>query len=136
MGCLLCENERNQIIVYNDLYRLVLVEDPYYVGYIRLIWNTHIKEMTDLSHEEAMIIFEAILQIENIMRKTLNPDKINIASLGNVVTHLHWHIIPRFCQDRHFPNSIWGEITHINYLPDLIKIQKQQEMVDRLMVLL
>jgi diadenosine tetraphosphate (Ap4A) HIT family hydrolase len=36
------------------------------------------------------------------------PDKINLASLGNVVPHLHWHVIPRFADDPHFPNPVWG----------------------------
>ena len=38
----------------------------------------------------------------------VNPDKINLASLGNMVPHLHWHVIPRFRDDRHFPEPIWG----------------------------
>ena len=45
------------------------------------------------------------------------PDKVNIASFGNMVPHLHWHIIPRFEVDRHYPNPIWGEVTHPEYLP-------------------
>jgi diadenosine tetraphosphate (Ap4A) HIT family hydrolase len=39
----------------------------------------------------------------------LQPDKINLASLGNVVPHLHWHVIPRFADDPHFPNPVWGQ---------------------------
>jgi diadenosine tetraphosphate (Ap4A) HIT family hydrolase len=38
----------------------------------------------------------------------LRPDKINLASLGNMVAHLHWHVIPRFADDPHFPQPIWG----------------------------
>jgi diadenosine tetraphosphate (Ap4A) HIT family hydrolase len=38
----------------------------------------------------------------------MQPDKINLASLGNVVPHLHWHVIPRFVDDPHFPNPVWG----------------------------
>jgi diadenosine tetraphosphate (Ap4A) HIT family hydrolase len=39
----------------------------------------------------------------------LHPDKINLASFGNVVPHLHWHVIPRFEDDAHFPAPIWGK---------------------------
>ena len=39
----------------------------------------------------------------------LEPHKINLASFGNLTPHLHWHVIPRFEDDPHFPNSIWGE---------------------------
>jgi diadenosine tetraphosphate (Ap4A) HIT family hydrolase len=38
----------------------------------------------------------------------MQPDKINLASLGNVVPHLHWHVIPRFADDAHFPSPIWA----------------------------
>ena len=34
--------------------------------------------------------------------------KINLATLGNVVPHLHWHVIARFDWDSHFPNPVWG----------------------------
>lgn len=38
----------------------------------------------------------------------MHPDKINLAEFGNMVPHLHWHIIPRYTDDSHFPESIWG----------------------------
>ncbi len=42
------------------------------------------------------------------MRELLEPEKINLASFGNMVPHLHWHVIPRFADDPHFPNSVFG----------------------------
>ena len=42
------------------------------------------------------------------LRTVLAPDKINLASLGNVVPHLHWHVIPRFADDAHFPAPVWA----------------------------
>jgi len=44
-----------------------------------------------------------------VLRQALGPSKINLASLGNMVPHLHWHVIARFDWDSHFPNPIWGE---------------------------
>jgi diadenosine tetraphosphate (Ap4A) HIT family hydrolase len=38
----------------------------------------------------------------------LQPDKINLASLGNMVPHLHWHVVPRWRDDSHFPAPIWA----------------------------
>jgi len=35
------------------------------------------------------------------------PHKVNLASLGNVVPHVHWHVIPRFLDDRHYPDPVW-----------------------------
>jgi diadenosine tetraphosphate (Ap4A) HIT family hydrolase len=53
---------------------------------------------------------EVVFVVESAVRQKLQPDKINLASLGNLVPHLHWHVIPRWRGDRHFPNPIWGEM--------------------------
>jgi len=50
----------------------------------------------------------AVFATEQALREALAPDKVNLASLGNVVPHLHWHVIPRFRDDRHFPAPIWA----------------------------
>lgn len=114
--CVLCKNEEKEILFSNDLFRIIYVEDEFYFGYIRLILNRHVSEMTDIDPTDAHKIFSALLIIERCIRDTLNPDKINLASLGNMVPHLHWHIIPRYKNDRHFPNPIWGMITNEEYL--------------------
>jgi diadenosine tetraphosphate (Ap4A) HIT family hydrolase len=50
----------------------------------------------------------SVLIVERVLREQLAPDKVNLASLGNVVPHLHWHVIARFEADSHFPQPIWG----------------------------
>ena len=117
MSCIFCK-QGNEHVLYNcDLYRIIVVEDKYYPGYMQIVANKHIKELSDLGRFEAVDIFRAIWQLETRMRDIFKPDKVNIASFGNMVPHLHWHIIPRFEVDRHYPNSIWGEVTHPEYLP-------------------
>jgi diadenosine tetraphosphate (Ap4A) HIT family hydrolase len=49
------------------------------------------------------------MRVERALRNELQPDKINLASLGNMVPHLHWHVIARFSDDAHFPSPIWAE---------------------------
>jgi len=121
MSCVFCEQSSRsseKVILSNDVCRVILVADKYYPGYIQIISNSHVKELTDLSSDNALIVFNTILHMEKTIRKIFNPDKVNIASLGNVVPHLHWHIIPRYFNDRHFPNPVWGEILNPEYLPD------------------
>lgn len=65
-------------------------------------------EMTDLQPDEAAEIMWAVFSVERALREVLNPDKINLATLGNVVPHVHWHVIPRWRDDTHFPKPIWG----------------------------
>ena len=54
-------------------------------------------------------MMNVVFAVETAIREIIHPDKINLASLGNKTPHLHWHVIPRFENDKHFPNSHWGE---------------------------
>lgn len=110
MSCELCDQPGGELLWQNDLCRVILVNDPHYPGFCRIILNRHLKEMTDLEESERMQVMNVVFAVEAAVRTVLRPDKINLASLGNVVPHLHWHVIPRFTDDRHFPNPIWGEI--------------------------
>jgi diadenosine tetraphosphate (Ap4A) HIT family hydrolase len=93
----------------DDLCRVILVSDPDYPGYCRVICNRHVREMTDLEASARDRVMRVVFAAEEAVRRVMRPDKINLASFGNMVPHLHWHVIPRFVNDRHFPNSIWGE---------------------------
>jgi diadenosine tetraphosphate (Ap4A) HIT family hydrolase len=132
-NCIFCSSPpRGQRILYaNDLYRVILVDDQYYVGYLQVILNEHIKELTDLSQENALKLFAGVLTLEQTIRQVYSPDKINIASLGNVVPHVHFHIIPRFKTDRHFPNPIWGKVTHPDYLPSQELQQRTKQLIEQ-----
>jgi diadenosine tetraphosphate (Ap4A) HIT family hydrolase len=68
----------------------------------------HIKEMTDLINSKRHELMGIVFMVESVLRENLNPDKINLATLGNITPHLHWHIIPRYRHDNHFPESIWS----------------------------
>jgi len=50
---------------------------------------------------------ELVNLVEALMRSHLRPDKVNLASLGNMVPHLHWHVIGRYTWDSHFPSPVW-----------------------------
>lgn len=109
MTCELCDNPGSNILWQDDLCRVILVDDDDYPGFCRVILNRHVKEMTDLPLQERHRVMEAVFATEEAVREVLQPDKINLASLGNMVPHVHWHVISRFADDRHFPNPIWGE---------------------------
>lgn len=110
MSCELCDNPSDEILWQDGSCRIVLVDDPHYPGFCRVILNRHVKEMTDLPEQERMALMTVVFAVESAVREIVQPDKINLASLGNVVPHMHWHVIPRFADDRHFPNPIWGEV--------------------------
>ncbi|MDQ3260028.1 MAG: HIT family protein [Pseudomonadota bacterium] len=109
--------------------RVVLVGDPDYAGFSRVIWQNHVREMTDLSREDRTHFMSIVFAVEETLRQIMQPDKINLASLGNVTPHLHWHVIPRFVGDKHFPGPIWGHVmrespskTPTNELSDRLRV--------------
>lgn len=108
-NCDLCKHH-GDVIVSTTQWRVVLVDDAHYPGFCRVIWNRHVKEMTDLSAGERLNLMDVVWQVESAIRAVMKPYKINLASLGNVVPHLHWHVIPRFKDDMHFPNPVWGQV--------------------------
>ena len=103
MDCPLCSKIDEDIIYENDIFRVILVDEI--PGYIRVIANKHIKEFSELSDKEVIDIMLAIKKIEKKMIEFLRPDKVNIASLGNMVPHLHIHIIPRYENDPWWPGT-------------------------------
>ena len=109
MNCPLCESPGGELLLQDDFCRVVLVSDtPGYPGFCRVILNRHVQEMTDLDSEARGRLMDMVWKTEQAVRAVMHPDKINLASLGNVVPHLHWHVIPRFADDPHFPSPIWG----------------------------
>ena len=111
MQCELCDSDGGEILVQRDKFRVVAVggsEGENYPGFCRVIWNEHVREMTDLAHADRELFMRAVFLVEAALRLSLSPDKINLASLGNMTPHLHWHIIPRFSNDVSFPKPIWA----------------------------
>ena len=107
-GCELCEAEGGRLVLSNECLRVVLVDDPDFPGFARVIWTDHVREMSDLAAKDGQHLMQTVFAVERAQRAVLAPEKVNLASLGNVVPHLHWHVIPRFADDSHFPQPVWG----------------------------
>jgi diadenosine tetraphosphate (Ap4A) HIT family hydrolase len=107
-GCELCTGTGGDVLHRTDRFRVVLVDDANYPGFCRVIWNSHVREMSELAVDERAALMEAVWQVEAAMREVMAPTKVNLASLGNAVPHLHWHVIPRFADDAHFPAPVWA----------------------------
>ena len=114
-NCVLCKDElkpeEGQIIWRGDDCRVIMVNDPDLPGFCRVIWNRHVAEMTDLSYGERDHLMTLVFAVEEAVRHVMHPDKVNIAALGNMVPHIHWHVIPRFKDDAFFPGSAWSKKT-------------------------
>ena len=108
--CLLCAQTGGVLLWNGSLLRVIDACDPVYPGTTRVVLNRHVAEMTDLGEADQQRVMRAVLCVERVMRDMLGPDKVNLAALGNMVAHLHWHVIPRWTDDPHFPQAIWAAL--------------------------
>jgi diadenosine tetraphosphate (Ap4A) HIT family hydrolase len=109
MACELCRAAGGERIANSPRWHVVRVDDASFPAYYRVIWNAHVAEFSDLSLGERTECMEVVARVERVLRERLRPTKINLASLGNVVPHLHWHVVARFDWDSHFPGSTWAQ---------------------------
>ncbi|XYJ10143.1 HIT family protein [Telluria sp. B2] len=107
-GCELCDLAALKPVYADSKLSVIIVDDANYPGFCRVIWRDHVREMSDLSREDRLLLNEAVVQVELAVREVMKPAKVNVASLGNVVPHLHWHVIPRYTDDAHFPAPVWA----------------------------
>jgi diadenosine tetraphosphate (Ap4A) HIT family hydrolase len=100
------------VVARTPQFRVVRVVDGdearRFPAFYRLIWATHVAEFSDLGAPERHACMDAVTAIEQVLRDMLAPTKVNLATLGNVVPHLHWHVIARFDWDSHFPAPVWA----------------------------
>lgn len=108
LSCPLCTPAEEDILWRDAFCRVILIDDPAYPGFCRVILNRHVGEMSDLPESERHRLMDVVFAVEAVLRRLMRPDKINLASLGNIVPHVHWHVIPRFAGDTHFPQPVWA----------------------------
>ena len=108
-GCPLCEAEGGPLIFKNEQLRVIQAQEEGFPAFYRVVWNSHVVEFSDLTDAERLTCMNTVASVEKTLRQQLQPSKINLASLGNAVPHLHWHVVARFDWDSHFPEPIWGQ---------------------------
>ncbi|MFA7268495.1 MAG: HIT domain-containing protein [Sterolibacterium sp.] len=113
-ACELCLKPGGDILWEDERCRVIRVggkEGADYPGFCRVIWCKHVREMSDLPAVDRNHLMALVYATESALRSLYRPEKINLASLGNLVPHLHWHVIPRFADDPQFPAPIWASKT-------------------------
>jgi diadenosine tetraphosphate (Ap4A) HIT family hydrolase len=107
-GCALCDAVGGPLIFQGPKFRIVRAGEAAFPAFYRLVWIDHVAEISELSPADRHLCMDAVAQVEQLLREQLRPAKVNLAALGNVVPHLHWHVIARFGWDSHFPGAVWG----------------------------
>ncbi|RYX90890.1 MAG: HIT family protein [Comamonadaceae bacterium] len=107
-GCVLCDTDGGTLVFRNERLRVIHCAEAGFPAFYRVVWNAHAAEFSDLSADERAECMGAVVVVERVLREQLQPTKINLAALGNMVPHLHWHVIARFDWDSHFPAPVWA----------------------------
>ena len=122
--CELCVRPNSREIWHDDMLYVIDASNHELPGYVRVVLNRHVKEMTDLTDDEKRHVMDVVFFIESTMRSYLKPEKVNLAEFGNMTPHLHWHIIARFADDVYFPEAIWaGKVR----TPNLASLSRHHE---------
>ena len=108
VACPLCAEDGGALVWRGEHLRVIRAQEAGFPAFYRVVWNAHRAEFSDLSAAERVHCMEAVALVEQALREHLAPTKVNIAALGNMVPHLHWHVIARFGWDSHFPSPVWA----------------------------
>lgn len=131
--CPLCETDGGLLVFKNDQLRVIQAVEAGFPAFYRVVWNEHVAEFSDLSVEERPACMNAVVIVEQVLREQLKPTKINLAAFGNVVPHLHWHVIARFEWDSHFPASVWATPQRVADAQKLAQLAEQCQQVHHLL---
>lgn len=108
MACVLCDTDGGQLVWRGEQLRVIRADEAGFPAFYRVVWSAHVAEFSDLDTGARQHCMDAVALVEQVLREQLAPTKINLAALGNMVPHLHWHVIARFGWDSHFPAPVWA----------------------------
>ena len=107
-ACPLCATDGGALVWRGAHLRVIRADEVGFPAFYRVVWNTHVAEFSDLDAASRQHCMEVVTVVEQALRDHLQPTKINLAALGNMVPHLHWHVIARFVWDSYFPAPVWA----------------------------
>lgn len=108
LPCPLCAPDAETVVWADESCRVIRVDEHDFAGFCRVVWREHVAELSDLPVPAQRHLMNVVCAVELALRQLMQPAKVNLASLGNMVPHLHWHVIPRFTDDSRFPDPVWA----------------------------
>jgi diadenosine tetraphosphate (Ap4A) HIT family hydrolase len=110
--CVMChrwETDADLRITEFEHSYLILNRDQFFPGYCLLFAKLHVTELFHLDKVVRQGMLEDVNRTAAALAQLFKPDKINYELLGNMVPHIHWHLVPRFSSDPLWPRPIWAE---------------------------
>nr|WP_255578294.1 HIT family protein [Comamonas sp. CMM03] len=127
----MCDGLGGALVWQGRNARVIRAQEEGFPAFYRVVWTAHAAEFTDLSAAERAECMELVAAVERVLRDRLSPDKVNLAALGNMVAHLHWHVIARWRWDSHFPGSVWAAVQRPRDPAREAEVQAQLDATDR-----
>ena len=91
------------------LCRLLLSNDSNYPWFVLVPRREGISELFQLNDDEQQLMWRETTALAKVLKGLFDADKMNVATLGNVVSQLHMHVIVRFQADVAWPGPVWGK---------------------------
>ena len=91
-----------------ELSDILLMNDCRYPWIIIVPRKANVSDITDLPEKYRQILWEEINSAASLLKRQFQPERLNIAMLGNIVPQLHCHIIARFKTDFAWAKPVWG----------------------------
>ena len=107
--CTRWQDDADLQILETQHCRVVLNRDQYFPGYTLLFTREHVTELFHLDKPVRQAVMEDVTRVAAALFAVYRPDKMNYELLGNMVPHIHWHLVPRFASDALWPRPIWSE---------------------------
>ena len=98
-----------------DLCAVLLMNDARFPWLVLVPRRPDLRELTDLDEADAARLTAETRTAVRVMESLSRPDKVNVATLGNVVEQLHVHVVGRFRSDPAWPGPVWGSGTAVAY---------------------
>ena len=86
---------------------IFLADEQTYRGYCLVFMAEHAEQLDEAPIEHQVRLWEDVARLASALRAELAPARINFACLGNFLTHVHWHVIPRYADDPEPLHPIW-----------------------------
>ena len=100
------------------LSKVLLMNDATYPWLILVPRRDGLRDFHDVAPEDKPVLMNEIDRASAALQTLHDPDKLNVAALGNMVPQLHVHVIARFTDDPAWPGPVWGGVDAQPYGPD------------------
>ena len=130
-NCPMCrrwDDDADLRVVELEYSFVVLNRDQYFPGYTLLFTKQHATELFHLDRAVRSGLMEEVSRVAEALFTLFQPDKINYELLGNMVPHIHWHLVPRYSADTLWPRPIWSE-PHQEFLLSRKEYQESIELI-------